>query len=386
MISAVGHSANPIMSQAMDEIISQCDVSLGGQQPDLGFLFTSRMDQNFIPLLQGIMKKWPEVQLVGCTTDGEISDISPCIEDSVCLMLIKSERITFSVGIGYDLSVNPEKAVRSAAADIGPAKDGDFALGIVLAEGIKTFGVSIDNALRKVFGEKLPFIGGLSGDHMLFDKTILFSNDRIIEDSIIVVLASGKVDFSMTVGCGINPLGSKYPVDRSKDNIVWTIDGKPAVDFLKQHLGCNKDIVPQYPLAVYYSNDDFFVLRDPIEMCQEDGSVKFVGTFPENAWVRITEFDRQSLIQSSRFAIQRALESYPGTRPDLALVFPCTSRRHFIGTNAAEEHAPLLQFRKNNPGMRLCGMYAYGEIAPIEGSGMVKFHNDTYPVLLLGDG
>ncbi len=386
MISAIGHSANPIMSQTADEVITQCSQSLGGQQPDLGILFTSRMDQNYTPLLQGIMKKWPDVLLVGCTTDGEISDISPCIEDSVCLMLIQSDYIKFSVGIGHGLSVNPEKAVRSAASMIGSARNGEFAMGIVLAEGIKTFGVSVDSALRKVFGESIPLIGGFSGDHMLLDKSFMFFNEQIIEDSIIVILASGKVLFSMAVGCGIEPIGSKYPVDSFKDNIVWKINGMTAVDFFKRHVGGNDDVMPQFPLAVYGSHDSNFVLRDPLEMNHEDGSVKFVGTFPENALVQLTEFGNESLLLSSRSATQRALDAYPGTRPDLAFVFPCTSRRHIFGTSAADDHAALLEFRKKNPGMRLFGMYAYGELGPVEGSCRIMFHNDTYPVLLLGEG
>ncbi len=36
------------------------------------------------------------------------------------------------------------------------------------------------------------------------------------------------------------------------------------------------------------------------------------------------------------------------------------------------------------PGPRLFGMYAYGEIGPVGGTGRICFHNDTYAVLLLG--
>jgi len=385
LISVIGHSANPIMSHAAEEIVHQCMQDLRGLSPDIGFLFTSRMDQDYTPLLDTITKEWPQLELVGCTTDGEISDKHPGTEDSICLLLISARNITFSVGVGSDLSLDPEAAVRSAIARIGPAPEEGFAMGIVLAEGLETIGVSTDGALRKVLGDDIPVIGGHSGDHMLMDETRLFYNNLALKDSIIVVLLSGKVKFSMNVQSGVKPIGPRHRVDRCQNNIVHEIDGMTAADYFRQNMPSEGEDFFFFPLAVYSDSDsNDFVLRDPIEINHENGSVTFVGIFPENATIRMTEHDRTNIIHSSRLAFQNALKSYPGANPDLAMVFPCTFSRHVLGLGASQEHAALMQYREKS-GMRFVGMYAYGELGPGPGCKTVCFHSCSYPVLLLGE-
>ncbi len=118
---------------------------------------------------------------------------------------------------------------------------------------------------------------------------------------------------------------------------------------------------------------------------ETDGSIAFVGTFPDNPRIRITEYSRDDLLQAAAQAAGQALAEYPGAAPELALLFSCASRRRILGSRAPREHAALLHPANGPPGPRLFGMYAYGEIGPVGGTGRTCFHNDTYAVLLLGD-
>lgn len=62
------------------------------------------MDMDHRLLLEGVGDTWPELELIGCTTDGELSSQMGSRQDSVVLVLFGSDRIEFTAGIGLDLS------------------------------------------------------------------------------------------------------------------------------------------------------------------------------------------------------------------------------------------------------------------------------------------
>jgi hypothetical protein len=387
MLLCLGHSNNPVVDLAVEDVIFQCRISRishAGSCPSLGILFTSRMDADFQFILDRIKREWPDIRLVGCTTDGEISGKFPCTEDSISLLLVHSEKISFSTGLGEGLSRDPEGAVRQALSQAEKDMPGAPSLALVLGDGLETFGISLDKALNSVLGYDLPVFGGLAGDHYQFQRTFQFHDDQVVSDSLVLIMLSGPLSFSMNLRSGWKPIGRTFEVTSHSGNVVREIDNKPARDFFAKYLGHNIAEYTQFPLAVLSADHDI-VLRDPIEVNQEDGSVSFVGTFPDNPRVRLTEFSRDGLLTASDLALTGALDEYPGQYPELALVFPCTSCKHILGTKAVMEHRILMEMREKTPGFQFFGMYAYGEIGSVKGSGKTLFHNDTYAVLLLGE-
>lgn len=303
MITAVGHSNHPVAANALEEVLAQCKVTFPDETPCLGILFTSRMDADFQAMLDRIMLEWPSLALVGCTTDGEISDIFPCVEHTICLLLLHSQKISFTIGLGENLSGDPEAAVRQASAAMngngnGKSETSPPRLGLVLAEGIKTFGTNIDKVLRDVLGERFPLFGGMAGDGYQMRTTFQFFNNRVVTDALILILVSGPVHFSIGLQSGFRPIGSTYAITRHTANVVWEIEGMPATRFLEQFLEQQHHGIAQFPLAVL-GDDEGFYLRDPAFMNKENGSVTFVGTFPEHPRFRLTEFDRESFIENA---------------------------------------------------------------------------------------
>jgi hypothetical protein len=147
---AIGHSNNPIASGAIQEVLTPCQDSLHGRPPSLGILFISSMGIDFQALLDRILAAYPCLPLVGYTTNAEISNTFPCIEDYLCLLLIHTQNISFSIGLGDNLSSDPVAAANAAwieALNAGQSTGRNrFSprLGLVLAEGLKTFRVSVD--------------------------------------------------------------------------------------------------------------------------------------------------------------------------------------------------------------------------------------------------
>ncbi len=387
MQTAIGHSENPHATQALEEIIGQCRLELGGCTPAFGIFFTSRMEMDFSSALGRIQDEWPDMQIVGCTTDGEISDCLPCTVDSLGLMVVYSERLRFSIGMGEGLSREPERAVRQALAEAAQGANGQPQLGIAFCDALETTGVDFQDLLNTVIGLDFPLFGGKAGDNYRLVKTFQFCGRRVASDAFVVALVSGPVSFTSGFGTGHTMLGRPFSVTGSKGNVLYEVEGMPALDFFEKYLGRNTKEYQQFPLAVLLgdSDTDDFILRDLMYVNHDEKSLLFCNTFPRNPRIRLTQFTNSGLIAAAAHTTSEALSRYEGNCPDLALLCPCTSRRHILGNQAREEHDKLLEFRAENPEMRIFGMYAYGEIGPLRTGREILFHDATYALLLLGE-
>ncbi|MEM9770377.1 MAG: FIST N-terminal domain-containing protein, partial [Cyanobacteria bacterium P01_D01_bin.73] len=111
---AVGHSNDPDTGEAIIEVLQHCQQQLAdGDQPQAGILLAA-IDFEFEELLEAIAQQYPDIELIGGTTDGEISSVLGFEQDSVSLMLFCSDTITIRSGIGQQLSEDVDEAVQSA--------------------------------------------------------------------------------------------------------------------------------------------------------------------------------------------------------------------------------------------------------------------------------
>ena len=104
--------------------------------------------------------------------------------------------------------------------------------------------------------------------------------------------------------------------------------------------------------------------------------------FPEESIVQIAQANRENILAAAKTSITKALETYPGTQPQVALLFSCASRRQLLGTRTKEEY----QLAKISLSQALpcCGFYTHGEISPLEIGTSSRLHHDTFVTLLLG--
>ncbi|MEE4313213.1 MAG: FIST C-terminal domain-containing protein, partial [Desulfofustis sp.] len=167
-------------------------------------------------------------------------------------------------------------------------------------------------------------------------------------------------------------------------NVLHEIDGKRATEFYDDLLGGYSDKleIAQFPLAVYEPQGHDFCLRDPFLLDREAGTVTCVGTFPNHCRVRLTTISREDILRTAHEANERILAGHPAGRPELILLFPCTSRRHVLGTRTNEEFAAL---RQADPPQAFFGFYCYGEIGPLAPDGPSGFHSDTYIAVALSE-
>ncbi|MEH2348149.1 MAG: FIST N-terminal domain-containing protein [Nostoc sp.] len=378
--TVVGHSNDPDSLSAVEEVIQQCVGSLTGDIPKAGVLFCA-IDFEHSLILQQIYQAFPGIELIGGTTDGEISSVLEFQQDSITLMLFCSDEVEIYAGVGRNVSGDPITVTKQAVEQAKAKSNATPKLCLTHPESLTTSGVSILNGLKLALGQDVPIFGGLAGDQSRYQNTYQFFQTEVLSDSVPILLFSGTILFSHGVASGWHPIGQTSQVTKVDKNILYEIDGKPALDFYHHYLGLLPPSM-EYPLAVFAHNGDNFYIRAPIAYNQESGSITFFADIPDGAVIQIAEAGYEDILAASKASFMNALDNYLGVEPSAVLFFSCVARRQILGTRAKEEYQNTkLCLDYHLPG---CGFYSYGEIAPIDKISQTQFHNETFVTLILG--
>lgn len=382
----IAHSLELDTKDAIEEVLEQCHEQLGDLKPQAGLLFTG-IDHDFKLILDRINKVFPGIELIGCSTDGELSSIHGFADDSVTFSLFHSDELYFKAGLADKITDDTVSKIKKAAEDTKLDMDMEPKLCITTTSGLTASGDIIVEGFRQGLGETFPIFGGKAGDQWRFQmKTYQFYKNKVFTDAAPFLLIGGPLLYSFGVETGWIPIGKKAKVTKSDNNIVYEIDNVVALDFYKHHLGEDIGVgdvgaVSEYPLAVYEEDNESFYLRASIILNRENGSMTFVGNVPQGSTIRITHATRDKIIEAVKKAINSSVTDYPGSNPAVALCFSCSGRKQVLGTRVGEEY---LAFKSNFTDLPVIGFYTYGEMGPLGRDKPARFHNETFFNLLIG--
>jgi hypothetical protein len=377
---AVGHSYDPDSQGAIDEVMAQCQATLAADRPQAAILMAAMgFDHGLI--LHEIQRVFPDIHLIGCTTDGEMSSRHGFRQDSIVLTLFCSDQIEIRAGVGRAVS---QDEIAAAHAAIAQARSPDHPpqLCLTLPESLTTSSVSILAGLQGALGESFPIYGGLAADEWKFQHTYQFYGTEILQDAVPVLLFSGTaLRFSHGCVSGFQPISKPGRVTKVDRHILYEIDGQPALNFYRSHFG-SLEISPEYPLAVFAPEQHQFYLRTFSGYDATLGSITSFGDIPLHATVQIATTNRHDVLLGAKESILTALANYPGTEPTVALLFSCAARRIILGTRTREE-IQLVQSCLPTT-VTSSGFYTYGEISPLSPLASVQLHQAALITLLLG--
>ena len=378
----IGHSDDPDSQSAIAEVLTESKRSLNGSIPQAGLLFAA-IDFDHALILQRIQDAFPGIELIGGTTNGEISSILEFQQDSLTLMLFATDEVEIRAGIGRGASKNPALAAQQAIAQAKAKSAFLPQLCLTFPDSLTSNGVLILEGLKQSLGKHVPIIGGMAADDYTFNKTYQFFQDEVLSDSVPVLLFSGQLLFSHGVANGWTPISQRSRVTKVNGSVVYEIDGQRALDFYQHYLGEERFAAnfAIHALAVFEDQDHFY-MRAPNGYDQQSGSVTFFSDIPEQAVVQITDATRDNILSASEASLKNALADYPGVEPTAALLISCAARRRILGTLTRLEY----QLVKTHlpKALPCCGFYAYGEIAPLVSKGQTQYHNKTFVTLLMG--
>jgi len=180
---------------------------------------------------------------------------------------------------------------------------------------------------------------------------------------------------------GWDPFGPERVVTRSKDNILYELDGQSALDLYKKYLGEHAQKLPAsgllFPLTIRGSNHDEWVVRTILGVNEADHSMTFAGDIPQNTHARLMKANFERLIDGASGAARNTREVHK-TDPQLAVLISCVGRKMILKQRIEEEVEAVQEiFGKDT---LMTGFYSYGEISPFVPNAKCELHNQTMTI------
>ncbi|MEW6349274.1 MAG: FIST N-terminal domain-containing protein [Thermodesulfobacteriota bacterium] len=337
-------------------------------------------------LLAGIVETAGTQKLVGCTTDGEVSS-EGFSSGSAVLGGLVADRVKFEVASASGLKANSESTGRNLARQFSSSVRHVQ----LLSDGLTGNGSAILRGMHAVLSPRVTISGGTAGDARRFQQTWQFLGNRVLTDSAVAISFSGEFKVGTGVRSGWLSAGAPKKVTRASGNVVYELDGEPALQVYRRYLGKLVDQVPfvgvQFPFGIVVDESlrlgEDPVLRAPMAISHEEGSVSFAGEIPEGATVVLTSGGtKANLLDASADAATRAMQDMRGGTAAMTFFYSCMARRMLLGKQTGDETERIRNVVGR--GTPLIGFYTYGEFCPSVGGSECTLHNETATVTVIG--
>jgi len=324
--------------------------------------------------LTDLHNAYPDAVHAGCSSAGEIlgEDIH---DDSLTAAIIHFDSI---VARGASASISDPSQSQSVGQQLAKellAQRDDLAHVFLLSDGLGVNGSELARGVQDPLAADVVVTGGLAGDGSRFERTWVFDGESARSG---VVRAVGLYGSALSVGHGShggwNPFGVQRKVTRSEGNVLFELDGQPALQLYKEYLGARAAELPAsgllFPLSLQHG-DRKDIVRTILAVDEEAQSMTFAGDIPQGCTVRLMRADYESLVD----AAGKAAASSDTGSPVLALAVSCVGRRLVLGERTEEEVEEILD--RLPPGSSLTGFYSYGELSPSGDGSACDLHNQT---------
>ncbi len=266
-------------------------------QPDMELVVFFSSSKYDLDVLAAEMRRlFAGVQVVGCTTAGEIGPAGYCAHSlsgasfpagccsAVSGLLNHLQQFNISIGINFAQSLlqNLESKVSGA--------DADNSFGLMLIDGLSVREESVAHALQHALG-RIPLFGGSAGDDLAFKQTRVYHDGTFHADSALMVLISTSLPFHIFktqhfVSTDVRLVVTEADAER---RIVSEFNGLPAAEEYARLVGVdaanlNPMIFASSPVVVKIGGTDF--VRSIVK-ANKDGSLTFLSAIEEGLVLRL---------------------------------------------------------------------------------------------------
>jgi len=338
--------------------------------------FGSAIQQDIKPALDDLSKQFPQSIMLGCSTSGEIYG-DAIFDHGISLAIIKFDKTKIKVA-SESLNCNTNGVCGELIAK--SLKDDDLQAVFVLSDGIDINGSHLVASIANQLADDVVITGGLGGDDDRFEKTWTWCDGKMVSSCVTAVGFYGEsVCVKHGSRGGWDVLGTNREVTKSKDNILYELDGHPALTLYKKYLGDRAEGLPGtgllFPLAIKNDEEvDGYTVRTILGISEEDNSITFAGNIPEGVSVRLMSANFDRLIDGAADAAHCVNRDEYTTGPIVNIAISCVGRRLILGQRAEEEIEVVSEELPDNT--EQIGFYSYGEISPLA-SGRCDLHNQT---------
>ncbi len=296
------------------------------------FIFGSSEFKNNIQIFNDLKKRFPKSTFIGCSTSGEIFG-NRVYDDTLSIAVAQFSNTKVKIVNLPIESMSKSFEIGQNLADQFPKENlsGIF----LLSDGLQINGSELVNGINSKLDSKIIVTGGLAGDGSDFKSTWILKDKLPASGYISAVGFYGSyINLSHGTQGGWDIFGLERIVTKSEDNILYELDGKPALSLYKEYLGEKAQGLPAtallFPLQIRDNKDDEKrVVRTILSIDENKQALVFAGNIPEGSLAQLMRANFDSLIEGASQAAQLINHLTPG--PHLALAISCVGRRLVLG-------------------------------------------------------
>ncbi len=368
-----------LRGQTIDEIQTALTTVLAsGDRPTLAVVFASVVHD--LTRL-GTVFEQAGIDVFGSSTAGEIiADGSPesVYNETIVALLLTLKKDSYRLAL-IDSRDKSSYQVGHEAAEWALSAFGHPAL-LLVSAGLSADGEQIVRGVVERSSGQIRLYGGLAGDDLQHMKPVVFTHAALSgQGAVVLALDNDAIAIEGTSASGWQGVGTVKTITRAEGNVVYTIDGQPALDVYKHYLsafGVNDIVVnAEYPLQVMRP-EGYAVLRSVMRVDEASRSLMYAGTVPTGARTRFSVFPGTEIINAAKE--EMALLRQETNEADCLLLFSCATRQLALGPMVEDE----IEYMQQLWGVPLVGLFTYGEIG-MNRSGKCDFYNSTCVLVTL---
>ena len=383
----VGHSFHRNPAEAGKEAALKALEQAGIVKPDMVFVFAT-VGYNQQILIRAIRDATLSAPLSGCSGEGIITQETVMETNfGVSVMVICSDELRFHnisrKGIGRQSALAGE----GIAAEIRNFPDADVMAVLLFADGLffnfETFESTFRNSFKR--DNPLPIYGGLAADNWTSQKTFQYHNDEVFSEGLSCVVLSGSGAIACGTSHGCVPVGTKRVITRSKGNIIYEIDGIPALEALKDYFeedwktqwnktSLNLCLGFRTPEHIKHKYEEY-IIRYMMGKDDREGSVTIQSDVSDGTELWLVRRDKELISNGLQMISSQIKEKVGAGKVKFVMQFECMGRGKVVFREL--EKIELIRSLQNSMGGNIpwIGFYGYGEIGPV--AGYNYFHNFT---------
>lgn len=340
-----------------------------------------------------LRSRFADAHHAGCSTAGEIS-ANGVADDSVVMTAIRCKDPAFRVAsVEYsgmaDSQVAGERLATQLASEWAGAKLNAI---LVFAQGVNINGSALIDGIAAVAGAEVTLVGGLAGDGGQFTHTWTLCDGTVSDKHVVGIGFYGDA-IRLAHGSfgGWQPFGATRLITRASANVLYELDGEPALEIYRRYLGDYARDLPGsgllFPFAMLGADhSETGLIRTILGINEANGSLTLAGDIAEGNYLRLMTASNDALVNGAEAAAQAARKKIKKDAPYLALLVSCVGRKLVMGDRVDEEIEAVAQVF--GPHAQITGFYSNGEISPYAGAtGVIscQLHNQTMTITCLSD-
>ncbi len=349
------------------------DVDLGKER-DLVLTFFDHPDCLTQEWYQELSRIYPNAVIAGASSSGSVLDTTISDRDAVATAItFQHSRVRCSSKKVIDFSDMETLGVALGQDLI----DDQLRHVFILSDGLKVNGSELARGLSHVLPDGVSITGGMAGDGTRFETTYVVAQGAA-QTGIVAAIGLYGETLRARSGCsaGWEEFGPERRITHSEGNVLYSIDGKPALELYKSYLGEFATDLPgsglRFPMSVRSNPDSTPLIRTLLAVDEDKQSLTFAGDIPNGGLCRLMKTNMDSLIEHAGLAAEASKLGHD--EECLVLLVSCVGRRLVLG-QLCEEELEIIRETMGDKAL-LTGFYSYGELSEV-GESRCTLHNQT---------